>query len=250
MIFDPAMLAVVVLTFFLAGAVKGVIGLGLPTVSLGLLTAVLDLPSAMALLIIPSLMTNLWQASVGGNGLRIFKRTWLFLILATCAVLIGAAALSRWDIALLSMLLGGLLIAYAALGLSGTRILIPARHEVWAGPLFGVINGILTGMTGSFVVPGVMYLQSIGLTRDQLVQAMGMLFTASTLALALALQRNNLLTTDLAMMSVIALIPAILGMVIGQRIRHLLSEDRFRQVFFIGILLIGSYILVSAGTNF
>jgi len=244
--FDPVTIAAITATFLIAGAVKGVIGLGLPTVSLGLLTAALDLPTAMALLIVPSLTTNLWQAAVGSNVRAILRRIWPFLLMATATVWIGATALTRLDLSLLSGLLGALLVAYAGLNLTGVRFSISAQQEVWVGPMFGIANGVLTGMTGSFVVPGVMFLQAIGLPRDMLVQAMGMLFTASTIALALALQGNNLLTTQLNIVSVAALLPAILGMIVGQRIRKRLSEARFRQVFFIVILVLGGYIIASA----
>ena len=244
--FDSVTIAAITATFLIAGAVKGVIGLGLPTVSLGLLTAALDLPTAMALLIVPSLTTNLWQAAVGSNVRAILRRIWPFLLMATATVWIGATALTRLDLSLLSGLLGALLVAYAGLNLTGVRLSISAQQEVWVGPMFGIANGVLTGMTGSFVVPGVMFLQAIGLPRDMLVQAMGMLFTASTIALALALQGNNLLTTQLNIVSVAALLPAILGMIVGQRIRKRLSEARFRQVFFIVILVLGGYIIASA----
>src|SRR5690606_24770348 len=100
--------------------------------------------------------------------------------------------------------------------LAGLRIAIPAGHRAWAGPVFGAANGVLTGMTGSFVVPGVIYLQAIGLSRDMLVQAMGILFTLSTLALAAALGGNDLLGRDLGIMSVVALAPALAGMAIGR----------------------------------
>ncbi len=233
-------------TFLLAGAVKGVIGLGLPTVSLGLLTATLDLTTAMALLIVPSFVTNLWQAVIGGNSRAILLRIWPFLVMATATVWLGATALTRLDLSLLSGLLGGLLVTYSTLNLSGVRLAISAQREVWAGPLFGTANGILTGMTGSFVVPGVMFLQAIGLSRDMLVQAMGMLFTASTVALALALQGNSILTTQLSLVSAAAVIPAAVGMVIGLRIRRRLSEKRFRQIFFIAILVLGAYIIAKA----
>ena len=233
-------------TFLLAGAVKGVIGLGLPTVSLGLLTATLDLTTAMALLIVPSFVTNLWQAVIGGNSRAILLRIWPFLVMATATVWLGATALTRLDLSLLSGLLGGLLVTYSTLNLSGVRLAISAQREVWAGPLFGTANGILTGMTGSFVVPGVMFLQAIGLSRDMLVQAMGILFTASTVALALALQGNSILTTQLSLVSAAAVIPAAVGMVIGLRIRRRLSEKRFRQIFFIAILVLGAYIIVNA----
>lgn len=243
---DLLTLAVVAGTFLLAGTVKGIIGLGLPTVSLGLLTAALDLPTAMALLLVPSFVTNLWQAGTGGQGRTILRRTWPFLLTATVTVWLGAAALTRVDLWLLSALLGALLVSYAALSLSGVHMVIPSRREAWAGPLFGTANGILTGMTGSFVVPGVMYLQAIGLERDALVQAMGILFTASTLALALALQGNNLLTAQLGAVSAASVVPAIAGMVIGQRVRRTLSEARFRQVFFLAILALGAIIIAKA----
>ncbi len=233
-------------TFLLAGTVKGVIGLGLPTLSLGLLTATLDLATAMALLIAPSFVTNLWQAVIGGNSRAILLRIWPFLVMATATVWLGATALTRLDLSLLSGLLGGLLVAYSTLNLSGVRLAISAQREVWAGPLFGTANGVLTGMTGSFVVPGVMFLQAIGLSRDMLVQAMGMLFTASTVALALALQGNSILTTQLSLVSAAAVIPAAVGMVIGLRIRRRLSEKRFRQIFFIAILVLGAYIIAKA----
>lgn len=101
-------------------------------------------------------------------------------------------------------------------------------------------------MTGSFVVPGVMFLQGIGLSRDMLIQAMGMLFTASTVALALALQYNELLTGAQSVASALALAPAIIGMFAGQAIRKRLSEARFRQVFFISILMLGGYIFLTS----
>ena len=244
--FDLFTITAIAGTFFLAGAVKGVIGLGLPTLSLGLLTATLDLTTAMALLIVPSFITNVWQAVVGGNGRVILRRIWSFLLMATASVWLGATALTRVDLSLLSGLLGGLLVTYAALTLAGFRLALSAQRELWTGPLFGTVNGILTGMTGSFVVPGVMFLQAIGLPRDSLVQAMGMLFTASTVALALALQGNSILTTELSVISAAAVIPAAVGMVSGQHIRRRLSEESFRQVFFIAILMLGGYIIAKA----
>ena len=243
---DPLILAVIVGTFLIAGTVKGVIGLGLPTVSLGLLTVATDLPTAMALLLVPSFVTNLWQATVGGNGREVLLRIWPFLVMATVSVWLGAIALTRADLRLLSALLGGLLVTYAAVNLAGFRLAITARQEVWAGPLVGTANGILTGMTGSFVVPGVMFLQAIGLSRDMLIQAMGMLFTASTLALAVALQGNQLLTAQLGTLSAAALLPAAAGMVFGQRIRQRLSEHLFRRVLFVALLILGAYIIGNA----
>ena len=243
---DPLTLLAVVGTFLIAGTVKGVIGLGLPTVSLALLTVAVGLPQAMALMLVPSFVTNVWQAVVGGHGLTILRRIWPFLAMATVTVWLGATALTRIDLAWLSALLGALLVVYAVMNLAGFRIRVTTRQEVWVGPLIGSANGVLTGMTGSFVVPGVLFLQAIGLPRDLLIQAMGMLFTVSTLALAGALQGSGLLTVELGAVSAAAVLPAIVGMVVGQRLRKRLSELLFRRVFFVSLLLLGAYIIAGA----
>lgn len=239
---EPLNAAIIFTVFLLAGTVKGLVGFGLPTVSLGLLTVAFDLTTAMVLLLVPSFVTNVWQAAVGGNGRAILSRLWPFLATATATVWIGAPALTRLDLHWLSALLGLLVALYAGLNLAGVRIALASGQETWAGPLIGAVNGVLTGMTGSFVVPGVLYLQAIGLSRDVLVQAMGIFFTLSTVALALALRGGGLLDLSYGAWSGAALAPAAIGMVVGQRIRKRLSEERFRRILFIGLLMLGIYI--------
>ncbi len=234
-----------VIVFFIAGSVKGIIGLGLPTVSLALLTAIIDLPSAMALMLLPSVVTNIWQAIVGGNFKDTLSRIWPFLLVAGGTVWLGALSLTRVDLSLLSAFLGVLLIVYALLSLSGFRLIIKSQYETWIGGLVGIVNGVLTGMTGSFVVPGVLYLQALNLKRDALIQAMGMLFTVSTLSLGISLQQNKLLVVEQGILSFSCLIPAIAGMMYGQRIRKRLSEKAFRRVFFFSLLILGFYILIT-----
>ena len=239
---DAAAILAIAGTFLIAGAVKGVIGLGLPTVSLALLSVAINLPNAMAVLLVPSFVTNIWQATVGGHGRSLLRRIWLFLLVATITVRLGASALTRVDHSLLTALLGLLLVAYAAANLAGLRLRVEARHERWAGALAGLVNGVLTGMTGSFVVPGVMFLQALSLSRDALIQAMGMLFTVSTLALGFALQADNLLRLEHGVLSTMALVPAMAGMVMGQRIRKRFSEQLFRKIFFLSLLALGAYL--------
>lgn len=234
-------LLIIVATFLLAGFVKGVIGLGMPTVSLALLTAIVGLPQAMALLLIPSFVANAWQAFSGGHARAIIARIWPFLTMATVTIWLGALALTSLDSAMLLALLGAALVAYAILGLGGIRFAVPPHHEVWMGPLLGIANGVLTGMTGAFVVPGVMFLQALGLSKDMLVQAMGMLFGLSTLGLAVALGGNGLLSRELGAQSMAALAPALLGMMLGRALRNRLSEPVFKRFFFAGIMVAGLY---------
>jgi hypothetical protein len=242
---DTFYILVVVTAFLFGGVVKGVIGLGLPSICLALLTLAIDLPSAMALILAPSFFTNIWQIFAGGNTRAIFVRVWPFLSMATVSVWFGAMSLTRLNLELLAALLGLLLIIYAIVNLCGLGFTVKKNHEVWVGPLMGTINGIFAGMTGSSVVPGVMFLQAINLQKNEFIQAMGMLFALSILALAFALGRNNFLTAELAVTSTVAMLPALVGMAIGQKIRQRLPEQLFRNVFFISLLVLGLYILAS-----
>lgn len=239
---DATLLLWIGAVFLLAGTVKGAIGLGLPTVSLGLLAVTMDIRAAMALLLVPSFVTNIWQMAGGGQFMPLLRRLWPFLLCASLSIWFGAAALKTADAGALKALLGALVIAYALLGLTRPAWQLPPRREAWAGPLAGIVNGVLTGLTGSFVVPGVLYLQSLGLGREALVQAMGMLFMASTVALGLALGGRGLLPGELLGSSALAVIPALAGMAAGRALRRRLSEAAFRRVFFIALLLLGLYI--------
>lgn len=239
---SPESLVIIAATFLLAGGVKGVVGLGLPTISLALLTAAFGLKEAMALMLIPSFVTNGWQGLVGGALAAILRRLWLMLAVACIGVWLGAGILAKSDALLLSGLLGVVLCLYSLISLASLRIPPPERHERWLSPVVGLVNGFLTGLTGSFVMPGTLYLQALGLTRDVLIQAMGVLYTVSTLALGVALAENRLLPPALGAISALAVIPALVGMVLGQRVRQSLPEAGFRKVFFGALLVLGLYI--------
>jgi uncharacterized membrane protein YfcA len=200
----------------------------------------------MAIIVAPAFVTNAWQAVVGGNIIVILKRLWPFLFFAIATIWIGAIALTTINTLYLSTLLGGLLLSYSSLHLIGLQFSIQLRHEKIIGSLLGAANGIFTGMTGSLSMPGVLYLQSIGLSRDIQVQAMGILFLLSTIGLTITLKSHDLLSSDLTTISVLAVIPSLIGMAIGKNIRQRLSEQKFKRVISIAIFLLGAFIILKA----
>lgn len=246
---DTGDLVLVGAVFALAGTVKGIIGLGLPSVSLGLLTMFMGLPSAIVLMLAPSFVTNAWQGLNGPHLRALCKRTGPFMLAATLTIIPVAVVAGRSNVHLLSALMGAALALYAIAGLAKPGWSVSSETERWAGPVVGAVNGVLTGLTGSFVVPGVAYLQALGLPRDALVQAMGVLFTMSTavlgatLAVAGSVGEPTALTMPLAAVSLGAVIPALLGMRAGQWLRGYLSETQFRRVFFWSLAVLGLSIL-------
>lgn len=169
------LLEIIALTgiFTLAGTVKGAIGLGLPTVSMGLLSLMMPPGQAAALLLLPSLITNLWQLLRGARLGALCRRLWPMMLCVTLGTLLSAGALTAGDGHLAPLALGVCLIGYALLGFTRFDWRVSAAAEPWLGPLCGLVTGALTGATGVFVIPAVPYLNALGLARDDLVQALG-----------------------------------------------------------------------------
>jgi uncharacterized membrane protein YfcA len=236
----------IALTFLLAGLVKGVIGLGLPTVAVGLLTLVMPPAQAAALLVVPSLVTNVWQLLAGprfGALLRRLSGMMLGICLGTAA---GAGWLTGGATGRASLLLGIALMVYAAAGLATLRLAVPPRAERLLSPLIGAATGLVSAATGVFVLPAAPYLQALGLEREDLVQALGLSFTVSTVALAGVLARDGALPLSIAGASLLALVPAVAGMLLGQWLRGRTSPRVFRICFFVGLLALGAHLALHA----
>ena len=244
--FDDATALAIFSAILLAGLLKGIIGVGFQTVGIAFLTLITNLPNAISLLLIPSLVTNLWQAGAGGKLFTILIRLWPLIITACMMVWFGSIALTSVSLSYLSALLGVLLIVYSAFNLFGFRFEVKTKNEWWLAPFIGLINGLLTGMTGIFVVPCVFYFQAIGFRKDTLIQSMGVLFTALTLMLIVSLKTKNILTLELSGWSAFAIFPAIIGVFVGQLIRKRISEEVFKKIFFLCLILLGSFITFNA----
>lgn len=240
---DPATLVFAALVFTLAGFVKGVIGLGLPTIGVGLLGLIMAPVQAAALLVVPNLVTNVWQLVTGPDYRGLMRRLWPMMTGIAAGTLIGAQVLPSGISPVATMLLGALLVIYAAVGLSALKLTVLPRLEPLLGPLVGAITGAVTVATGVFVIPAVPYLQALGLEKDDLVQALGLSFLTSTIALGLTLAATGLFTVSVAGSSLLALVPALGGMFLGQAMRSRVSAATFRRWFFIGLMALGCYLI-------
>jgi uncharacterized membrane protein YfcA len=231
----------VALVFLLAGFVKGVIGLGLPTIAVGLLSLAMPPAQAAAILIVPSVVTNIWQ--MFGPGLLPLLRRLATMLVGICAgVWAGAGLLTGNGNGRAATALGVALALYALSGLVSLRVSVPERIEPWLSPLIGVATGFVTAATGIFVIPAVPYLQALGLEKDDLVQALGISFMVSTLALAASLASEGAFSSSVATESLLALVPALAGMGLGQLVRARISAALFRRCFFLGLLGLGLHL--------
>ncbi|GAB6261248.1 sulfite exporter TauE/SafE family protein [Photobacterium sp. 53610] len=243
--YDVTTIVIIMLVFAFAGMIKGVVGLGLPPVVLGLLTTVIGIHSAMSMVALPAFLTNIYQAVTGPHARSLSREHWLFFLSATVSVGAGCWLALMIDTGYMSLCLGILLSLYAVTGLLNFRLSVRPQWQTAFGVAMGTCNGIFTGLTGSSAVPGVFYLQSAGLPKEKLVQAMGILFTFSSAGLMLGLWVQNILTLSASGLSLVALLPAFAGMAIGAKVRQRLSVPVFQRLFFMSLFVLGGYIILN-----
>jgi hypothetical protein len=239
---SASLFILIALTFLLAGLVKGVIGLGLPTVAIGLLSLAMTPAQAAALLVVPSLVTNVWQLLAGPRFGGLLRRLWSMMVGICLGTWAGAGLLTADGNGRAVIGLGLALILYAAVGLASVRLTMPRRAQPWLSPVIGAATGLVSAATGVFVIPAAPYLQALAFDRDDLIQALGLSFTVSTVALAVSLGLDGAFQPAIAGLSLLALAPALGGMWFGQWVRARVRPAVFRLCFFVGLLALGIHL--------
>jgi uncharacterized protein len=243
--FEP-LLILIAAAFLLAGFVKGTIGLGLPTVSMGLLAVTMPPARALAIVIVPAIVTNIWQ-TFGGPYLRdIVRRLWPLMIGTVVGIWLNSGMLTGPYAHYGPIVLGVLLVIYAIVGLSKFSFRVAPSNEKWVGGLVGVVTGMVSAATGVQVIPSMPFMQAIGMEKDELVQALGVFFTVATVALAFSLTRAGLLSAATALPGAVAMAAAFAGMFTGQAVRSRMQPEAFRRWFLIAMIFLGLYLVASA----
>lgn len=206
----PILVSLVTMTFLGAGVVKGVTGMGLPTVAMGVLGIAMPPADAAAMLVIPSLVTNVGQLLAGPAIVSTLRRLWPMMIGIVLGTVGGSPLLVHADPMWSGISLGTVLIIYAGYALLTPTLSIPRSVEVWLSPLVGVVTGLITGATGVFVI-----------------------------ALAVGLMTQGSLRLDSLGPSALAVVPAMAGMWVGGRIRSRISPTQFRRCFLALLILLG-----------
>jgi uncharacterized protein len=243
------LLLLIAAAFLLAGFVKGVIGLGLPTVAMGLLAVTMQPSHALAIVIVPAIVTNIWQTFVGPYLRDIIRRLWPLMVGTVIGIWLNSGMLTGPYARYGTIVLGILLVIYAIIGLKKFSFSVPRSDEKWIGGIVGVMTGVVSAATGVQVIPSMPFMQAIGMEKDELVQALGVFFTVATLALAFNLTAAGLLTAATALPGAIAMACAFAGMFIGQAVRSRMQPDVFRRWFLIAMILLGIYLAGSALYN-
>ena len=227
--------------FLLAGTVKGLVGLGLPTITIALTSLFLPLTEAIALIALPTIFTNVWQAAIGGQFRVIVRRQWPLIVPLVVSLYLTMWLVGQRGPSWAVLVLAAVLVLYSGLGLLRIRLHIHADLERPLAPVIGVVSGFVAGLVGVPIIPLMPYLQGLDIKPSELVQTLGVVLFATSLILTASLLFFGLLDGPRAIVSAVAVVPALAGMWIGQQVRQRLSVEQFRQAVFWALLLTGLY---------
>lgn len=236
---DPTALALAVAGLIGAGIVKGATGLGYATCALPFLVPAVGLQTAVAAILAPAIATNVGVALGAGHLRETWHRFRTFYLATVPGIGVGIVVLSHLDQALATRSLGIIILLYAALTLGQPALTLQPRTARWLMVPSGIATGMITGLTGSQVMPLLPYMMALGLAPDRLVQAINLSVLICSSTLALLLLGTGTVPLILALASLAAVPLALAGVWLGTRLRRHIAPATFRRLMLMVLLGMG-----------
>ena len=232
--------------FFLGGLVKGTIGVGLPTVTLTLLSFFFDIKDSISFILIPVILTNLVQMLDGKELKSIFQQTKFFLITSVIFVIPGFLILRAINSNTILLILASLLVLNSCLVLFNKIITIKRHTSFQTQFWIGALTGITTGVTSIYTMPFIFLIQSLKFNKDKLIQLMGLSFFLYSLTQFTLFYSFSMINEKVLLFSSVACVPIIFGVISGKYLRKVLSEQAFRLLFNYMLLISGIVIIIKS----
>ena len=237
---ELSLIAILTVALFVGGVVKGIIALGLPIVSIAILLNFFPPLKVLGILIMPMLVTNLWQAVRSGDLLEPLQRFWPMIITGIIFLIIGAQIIVIMDSAFLFGVLGACVAVFSTINLVRPNMPpLQSGTEKWAGPLAGAMGGLLGGISTIWGPPMTMYFVMLKLPKDEFVRSVGMAWFAFSIPLAMSYWNNGIFSGDIIYLSLYACIPGMIGIRVGEAIRERINQKIFRIVMLVTLLFMG-----------
>jgi uncharacterized protein len=234
----------------LAGLIKGATGLGYSTCALPFLAAAIGLKSAIATVPIPAMAANIGLLFGAGHIRETLKRFRVFYAATIPGIFCGTTLLVWVNQSFATRVLGVITILYVTYVIIRPNLHLPSSWEMKLQFPLGLLNGFLTGLTGSQIMPLLPYMFALKLDPDRFVQAVNIAVVTASLTLILALIYGGLMTWQLAIASAIGVLPALVGVFLGNQIRSRMPSATFRTVVLLTLLGIGFALLININTLF
>jgi len=229
----------------MGGFAKGVVGFALPLIALSLLGSFLPYQAAVALLIVPMLVSNLFQALRQGIAPAVgsLRRFWRLNLVLVAMILLSAQLVVALPDRVLFGILGALVTSFAASQLIGWRPRFDLRHRARVEVGVALVAGFFGGLSGIWGPPIVMYLIAVDLPKTEMVRTQSLSFLLGSAVLFLAHLRSGVLDAVTLPVSAWMTVPTMLAMFVGYRVHDRLDQRRFTTLTLAVLVLSGLNLL-------
>lgn len=232
-------IAILGVIFFGASILKGIFGIGMPAVLIGFLTFFYDPRTALAMILVGLVASNMRQAMGKAQIVEILRAHSWFIFCAALAIFLAAYWGGRMPVTLLEILVGASMVLFS---LTSLLKIVPPLNPAWkreAQIVAGTLSGFLGGISGIWGAPLGAYLLSLRLEKDLLIQTMGLIFFCQSLFLMAGFVISGELSQQSFVIGLLSLIPIFAGLLLGERLRAHLHNEAFIRGFLIMFLLLG-----------
>ncbi|MBX2878926.1 MAG: sulfite exporter TauE/SafE family protein [Granulosicoccus sp.] len=239
---EPSVLTIVWCAFalFCGGLIKGTLGVGTPLLTVPMMALALPAQAAIALMAMPVVVANVWQALQAPRGHNAIKRQWPTALAILGGTWIGTRTLSTIDEKPLLLIVGIFVLCFTALQNSRYQFNLTATWVTFAGVLFGGMAGIIGGLSSMFGPMMIIYLMSVrDLSKNQFVSLISFLYLSAVIPWTVQLYLRGILTPQLLFYSALGVIPVVAGMFIGGKLRGNITESRFKSLILVVLLISG-----------
>ncbi len=212
-----------------AGAIKGFVGLGFPTAALGLLTLTLPPRVAISMILLPMLVSNVWQLFRAGEVRETIRRHWRFALVLAIGVSLTSYLSQGVDDRLLLALLGVAILLFVLLSWCDAVPRIPPHRLRLIEGISAVLSAILGGLTAAWAAPMTAYLVALRLSPVEFLRATGFLIAVGSFPLCATFLGLGYMTPRQATLSAALVLPTLLGFYLGERLRKRASPAQFRN---------------------
>jgi uncharacterized protein len=227
------------IAYLIAGTIKGTVGVGLPTASIGILSQFTDPRFAISLVVFPILFSNAYQVLREGQIIQTLKSYYPFAI-ALMIVLMGMTFVTASiDTEVLILMLGSVMVLFSLSSFISDPPALPEHLDKPIQILAGTCCGLIGGLTAIWSPPMVLYLLSKRVDKTEFIRATGLLIFLGGISLALGFWQAGLLSPELSMLSIGMIVPTLIGFSIGEWIRRRMDAGKFRKIVLMIFLLMG-----------
>ena len=235
----------VALVYFLGGLTQGVLGVGLITVVIALLSFVFDVKLTIALVLVPTLVTSFFQMINGGNLKKIIPDVRVYLIFSTTLIIPGVWLLKSLNSNLILVFIAIILFSNSALSLMNKKISISSYQHPLSQSSMGSLNGFIIGLTSIYTMPFVFLLQSLQYPKEKAVQFMGLAFVLYSSMQLITFSSMQLIDWKTFIPSLLVTLPVVIGFFVGKKIRSYISETFFRKLFHLMLIIMSIVIILN-----